>query len=836
MVDLKMSYVSALNMLRVRRGSWQYCGTFLISFALLSFEISTIRTINFVLGPSFVYSAIALAMLGLSAAGSILSLGKCQEWPFSRERVLLAVSMAIAVLLIACHFMAANIKQDLNEAIEIAGRTGGLNGIVPALVLENLKAVLKLGLVLSIPYFLFGVLIAYLFSSAGREEYGRLYAADLIGAALGCVGAIVFMEITDYATSVSTPVVFAALAGSAYAASESRRLALLSLATAAVVSVLPWVTWYSEGIEPDADPHYLVRDYSYEFNVVERWHAWNSFTRVGAVETTEGERDYATLSLANGDGMAWLWPYVPDRAQPLRHGAVTPALFLDPPKDVLVLLAGAGADLMSLHEHGAGRVVGVELNQLMVDGGIALTKYRLPEFLAKESVNLNVSEGRVFLERDQQRYDVIVYSWGGATAAYYAGTLGGTTQFLYTYEGLSAAFDHLKPGGYALIQSINKVKALAAIRQYLGARGLEDAAQTAIVLFHPERSNIKWNGVWDENPLLFKPGGWSDTEIARIVSGAADEGLQVAYAPGIPGHPAFEVYERILKASDVEAELSDIRSKTKLRFEIVSDNRPFYLDLFYNDLYFRLDFWLGLFDLDRLRSLNSYGSVYPFQAFQLVKVWFVLIVAVAALLLTILPLFLRKGPPPTLRTWSFHVYFFCLGAGFMLAEIALMHKASLLFGHPGIAIAIVLGSMIFFAGVGSCMSNWTFRHRITIGAIAAVVASYVISLSVLLGPLLEASLAWPVISKGLLIAAVVAPGAILMGHLFPQGIALAAKDDIALVPWAWGINGATSTIAAGFAPLSAQAWGFHTLFIIAAGLYGLIAVLSLCNRRWNTVG
>ena len=46
------------------------CGTFLISFALLSFEITTIRTINFVVGPSYIYSAIALAMLGLSAAGT----------------------------------------------------------------------------------------------------------------------------------------------------------------------------------------------------------------------------------------------------------------------------------------------------------------------------------------------------------------------------------------------------------------------------------------------------------------------------------------------------------------------------------------------------------------------------------------------------------------------------------------------------------------------------------------------------------------------------------------------------------------------------------------------
>ena len=43
---------------------WLFLGTFLISGALLSFEISAVRTINFIVGPGYIYYAIALAMLG----------------------------------------------------------------------------------------------------------------------------------------------------------------------------------------------------------------------------------------------------------------------------------------------------------------------------------------------------------------------------------------------------------------------------------------------------------------------------------------------------------------------------------------------------------------------------------------------------------------------------------------------------------------------------------------------------------------------------------------------------------------------------------------------------
>ena len=93
-------------------------------------------------------------------------------------------------------------------------------------------------------------------------------------------------------------------------------------------------------------------------------------------------------------------------------------------------------------------------------------------------------------------------------------------------------------------------------------------------------------------------------------------------------------------------------------------------------------------------------------------------------------------------------------------------------------------------------------------------------------------LVWPLVAKGLGLAAITAPGAVLLGHLFPQGLALAGRDDAALIPWAWGINGAMSTVAAGLTPLLAQAWGFNTVLLIAGGLYAAILALP-AYAQWR---
>ena len=105
----------------------------------------------------------------------------------------------------------------------------------------------------------------------------------LIGAALGSIAAIMFMEWTSYAYSVTAPSIVALLAATAFAMAWKIRWAVMSLAAATIVGIVASMAWYADAVEPKSDPHFQVRDYGYERSIVEVWHDWNSFTRVGAL-------------------------------------------------------------------------------------------------------------------------------------------------------------------------------------------------------------------------------------------------------------------------------------------------------------------------------------------------------------------------------------------------------------------------------------------------------------------------------------------------------------------------------------------------------------------------
>ena len=801
----------------IRGDGWRFLGTFLIAFALLSFELTTVRTINFTVGPSYIFTAIALALLGLSAAGSLVSLIDLRSIKTPRDRVFWLGCLCIAALLVFSNFMAVDVKESLNATIETAGRANGFSGAVGAFFISGLFASILIGFALSLPYFLFGCLFSYLFATSDRSTYGTYYAADLIGAAIGSIVAIIFMETTAYAFSVTAPAIVALLAAAAFAASWNYRWAIAGVAGAVALAVISSTGWYAKIIEPTADPHFQVRDYAYERNITEVWRDWNSFTRVGAVRDNDHPNAPIIMSLGNGEGMAWLIRHVPDRAQPLRHMPTVPAMLFDEsPASALVMFAGIGADIMSLRENGAGQVTGVELNRTLVDGALKMSEFGLPQLLADNAVALEVSEGRVFLERDKNRYDTILLSWSGATAAYYAGLLGGTTQYLFTYEGLSSILDHLTPNGHAVILQVNKVKMLAALRLYLKERGIADPERTAIVLFRQSDPSRFWDRPWDNNPLLIKPSGWTDEDVRKIEQNAAREGFEIAYAPGLGAHPEFEAYGRIIEADDVEGELAALGTETRQRFDIATDDRPFVFDIFDTGQYLQSDFWkIPGADTDKR----------PHEIAHLIRVLFIAIVIATALVLIVGPLFLKRGPAMNRRAISHLGYFFCLGAGFIILEIALIQKASLLFDTPSITIAVVLASLILFSGFGSLMSNWSFNRGWKFRPMALAVCIYALALYFTLDVLAHSIIAWPQIVKGLVVAGLVAPGGVLMGHLFPQGLVLAVAEDSKLVPWAWGINGAMSTIGAGLAPLAAQVWGSSALFLGAAALYGAILVL-----------
>ena len=179
-------------------------------------------------------------------------------------------------------------------------------------------------------------------------------------------------------------------------------------------------------------------------------------------------------------------------------------------------------------------------------------------------------------------------------------------------------------------------------------------------------------------------------------------------------------------------------------------------------------------------------------------------------------------------------YFLALGFGFLFIEIAFIQRFILFLGHPLYAVAVVLAGFLVFAGIGSAIAplldRWVGGRARPIAIAGAAIAALATAYLVALPPLFEALIGWSVPGKITVTLALIAPLAVSMGMPFPLGIVRVARDGGNLVPWAWGINGCASVVAAILATLLAIHFGFTAVVLIAVALY-LAAPLAFATCR-----
>jgi hypothetical protein len=151
----------------------------------------------------------------------------------------------------------------------------------------------------------------------------------------------------------------------------------------------------------------------------------------------------------DGNGPSALVRY-DGRAEPLAYldylTSALPYHLLTRPR-VLVLGAGAGADVLQAIALGARAVDAVEMNPHMIDlvqrrfGNYSGQPYSLP------AVRAHVGEARAFVARHDARFDLIQVALFDGFAASSAGLHALSESYLYTVEGLAAYLDRLEPGG-----------------------------------------------------------------------------------------------------------------------------------------------------------------------------------------------------------------------------------------------------------------------------------------------------------------------------------------------------------------------------------------------------
>ena len=200
-----------------------------------------------------------------------------------------------------------------------------------------------------------------------------------------------------------------------------------------------------------------------------------------------------------------------------------------------------------------------------------------------------------------------------------------------------------------------------------------------------------------------------------------------------------------------------------------------------------------------------------------------------AIILALPPVVLGARLPRHKGVLRFLLYFICIGAGYILIEMALIQKFVLFLGHPTDALTAVIFSMLVSSGLGSYYSRRILgdddrRLFRALGLVAVLVAL----LAAIVTPVLEAGVGLPRTLKFAITVAMIAPAGFVMGMPFPTALRRLEAWHKPSVRWAWSLNAAASVLGSVGSLVCAIYLGLVQTLLAGGLLY--LAALAIAIR------
>jgi hypothetical protein len=767
-----------------------YLGLGFTTMATLIMELALTRIFSVVFYYHFAFLAISIALFGLGAGGVFSYVVAARPGNVYQKLGSLALAASVSVLLVLWFILSRE-----------------SNGFWTLAAVYFATAV---------PFFLAGTIVSIAIAEAiGRVH--RAYFFDLAGAAVGCLLLILFLDVAGGPGAVIAAATVYAIAAALWynqARQDSLRIAavLAALLMVALMVVNGKSRWF--------DVHWAKGERIPE----ERFSAWNSFSRVGVIQEHNPDGSGYWLIRIDADAATGVATYDWDRglsedqrAGLLRQGPGFPYA-LRPAAKTLIIGPGGGYDVARALASASKDITAVEINPLIANkimqdvmvkdnGGI----YSRPE------VHLHVEDGRSFVRSSTEKYQVLQATLVDTWASTAAGAFALSENNLYTSDAFFDYLSHLTDDGLLAFtrwgfEPPRESLRLVSLAMDALARLGEPNAAAHIIAVRDDATKINGWGAQDTVLISRKPFSAADLENARRL--AAESRMQIVYLPGVPANNAFGQ----LLAS---AHPADFWSSYEYDVAPVGDDRPFF---FYTVQ--PRDLW------NFVRNANQGSADYKVnRAVPLLFGLMGLSIVVTGLILVLPRLILGSRLPKQKGVMTFLWYFLCLGAGYILVQVALIQKFVLLLGHPTYALTVIVFSMLVASGIGSYLSGRLVADDdVRLVRVLSAVAVLVGTLAFISTPLVTAAAGWPLQAKIALTTLAVAPAAFLMGMPFPSGLRRLEKRHAPSVRWAWSLNAAASVLGSASAIFLAIYIGLRATLLVGAGLY-LCALLVILATR-----
>jgi hypothetical protein len=751
-------------------------GVGVLAGCTLALQVVLTRLFSAALFYHFAFFVISLALLGVGAGAILVYLWPKRFGAGGTEAALARWAAVFAVLMLVVPALLVRIDYDF-DGFRVTTAFAARLGAAAALA--------------ALPFLAAGIAIAL----AVRDyvgSVGRLYAFDLIGAGLGAVGVVPLLWVVDAPTLSVALGALGALASLLFA---PRRSALVVLGLAVVLT----------GLAASTRLYHLPASFEPDRTVAAD--RWTPISRVVGYAGSEHsaavvtyDQDLAPVPLRAPGGPLPDW-------RALGLGPQRTAFDLAPKGRALIIGGGGGRDIYNALTAGERDVDVIELNRQIrdvVDEPLrpwSGSPYSLPR------VHGAIGDGRSALAARSTRYDAINIGFTNTLTASAGQAYALAENNLYTVEAFREYFDHLRPRGVLSVSRLYRFAGEEALRATVLALaaleedGARDPERHVLVLLGRDALEAVFGTV------IVRREPFTAAEVARARTLARERGADVVFGPG---GPARREWAGLARAESLDAFCTGYR----LNVCPPTDDKPFFLNSV---------------------RLGDLGTARPGEATFIARTPFVVllialgILAVLCAVALLAPLALRRGQPrPPARALAF---FAAIGLGFLLLEIVLIQRFVLFLGFPTYALSVVLFALLVFTGLGSYASaRWSAPRRSLALALAAACALLLL-VAFALGPLVHALIDAPFALRVAVTVLALAPVGLALGTAMPTGLRRLDALHPGAVPWAWGVNGACSVLAAVLGIAIALVAGFTVTTLVALGCY-LLALADVLKGRW----
>jgi hypothetical protein len=790
---------------------------FLISAAVIIFQIGLMRSLSIAKYHHFSYLVISIALLGFGASGTFLTFASAsirRNFPFWSGILIFFFFVSVP----GAYMLAENIPLDIQYLLY-----GGRQVFLLVLYV----------FLLFIPFFSSGTIIG-LSLIHFREDVSIVYGLNLFGSGAGGIVSLMalsYIQPFDFPQIVAAAVFFALILWLA-SFREYLRGGLIRLTAFLIVSGSGLLFFFfSHGIDVPIDQYKAIAHLD---RLALQSGAKKLLTRNGArgrIDVYESDQLHQTLFaglqadilpprqlalLIDGELAGTIFK--------IRHINETAILdvtpqslayrLIDSPK-VLLLGEVGGVNVWLAKRFGASKITVVQGNRQLSDlfrnelSGPSGNVFMMPD------TEVVTQEPHVYIGRTKEKFDIvhIVTAEGFAAAG---GLQSLHEDYLLTTEAIAKCFGILSERGIiTLTRGVQSPPRDSLKIIALFASALEQAGAD------PGRHLMLARNYLAVNTLIAKQPP-DDAMIGRFRGRAAGLGMDAEYFPGMrsgeidqvnwmegpPGAHYSFLHYGVMKI--LSADREKFFREWPYRISPPTDGSPYFLDFF------------------RWRSLGRFIETYRGQWLQRLEFGYAVLVitfisaALFALLFILAPLFrlqTRKDIDPARVPTG--LYFLCLGFGFMFIEMVSIQKMTRHLGDPVSAASAAITSILVFSGIGSlCQKKVRIPPLKRIFYAGACVIVLTVLSAILLDRLLDTVSGYGMAVRFIAASVSLAPSAFFMGWMFPSGLMMLEKGPQSLMPWAWGVNGFTSVLAAPLSVMLAMSYGFQSVIAVAVFCYG----------------